>query len=314
MRSAHTRRTGFTLIELLVVIAIIAVLIGLLLPAVQKVREAAARSSCTNNLKQISIACHAYHDAYGFLPPSRIHDHWANWAVLILPYIEQTAGFNLWDLSQPYYLQQTAVQQLQVKVFYCPSRNRGITLSTSGDVPDNSNPDGSHHAGSLGDYASSSGSMPSYAGSPIVWYDGPFANGAVIGANTCQGSTANVTKYQGLVPFAKITDGTSNTLLAGEKQVIPTKYGIGGGSAGDGAILNGDHEWNYARLAGPGYGLCTGPTDASSGWSARFGSNHTGVVIFAFCDGGVRGLLTSTDTTTLGNLTCRNDGNPVTIP
>ncbi|MHB1421983.1 MAG: DUF1559 family PulG-like putative transporter [Gemmataceae bacterium] len=299
------RCLGFTLIELLVVIAIIAVLIGLLLSAVQKVRESAARTQCANNLKQIGLAMQNYHGAYNCLPSTRLGLRFASWPVSILPFMEQDNLFQQWNLKENYYAQTVLAHEGQVKSYYCPSRRAPPQLSID-DSPHNGIPNSIVCPGALGDYACCGGT---YANNPQV--DLPACNGAMcigipqIVNGLCQNSQSQTT-------LLSITDGTSNTLLAGDKHVPQGKFGQSGNSlTGDGSIYNGDYARNFCRLGGPNFPLGQGPFDVSANWSARFGSYHPGVCQFVFADGHTTTLVNSINANTLQLLAVRNDGQAI---
>ena len=132
MVTRNDRVMGFTLIELLVVIAIIGVLIGLLVPAVQKVREAANRITCTNNRKEIGLAFHNFHDSQNAFPSCDLGDNWPTWAVLIMPYIEQEALFKKWVVAARYY-NQSPDAGADLPGYHCPSRSTAGTSGTTGE-------------------------------------------------------------------------------------------------------------------------------------------------------------------------------------
>ncbi|EAQ79270.1 DUF1559 domain-containing protein [Blastopirellula marina] len=305
---------GFTLVELLVVIAIIGVLIALLLPAVQQAREAARRMQCGNNLKQIGLGMHNYHDVIQKLPPGWIYydeGRVANtygkatwgWGTLLLPYIEQAP---LYDQLSPNTKEVSSVDinltGTYLPAFICPTDNPP-KLVTSGSFVSGA----SNYSGVLGRFDTAEAGT---AYSPNV----PAVSGGALYYRT---DAVNETyRPEGVMGpkgfrFRDITDGLSNTLLVGEKSQKISKNA--GGWAGA----------RYDRCLGCSYGCLFGVVGVvdfsinedggAAGWRRErvFTSRHPGGAQFALCDGSVRFLPETIDADTYLWLGQRNDGQVV---
>ncbi|MFO0847049.1 MAG: DUF1559 domain-containing protein [Gemmataceae bacterium] len=305
--------SGFTLIELLVVIAIVAILIGLLLPAVQKVREAAARMTCSNNLKQQILGMHNYAAAFDHYPPAikndakQPYDYFPGWGwgTLVLPFVEQEPLYKALDPDgRPFGPQVSYVTarpthtdglgQTRLRVFRCPSDpapdlngfRLGVSTAGGGYQPDPNGPF------ALSNYRAICGT--------------DAAPGGVFVANQDRNG---VMWQNSKVRFTDISDGTSNTVVVGECVFEPDPKKAGDQPkwaavwAGHTGYFNGG-----VRISDTMWHLDEASAKINGEASQAFGSRHPGGAFFGFGDGSVRLFRDGVDPGLVKWLGCRNDG------
>jgi prepilin-type N-terminal cleavage/methylation domain-containing protein/prepilin-type processing-associated H-X9-DG protein len=302
MASLRVRRTAFTLIELLVVIAIIAILIGLLLPAVQKVREAAARSKCQNNLKQIGLAFQAYHDVTGFIPTAGNdggagHNPAVNrpdfgWTYEILPYVEQKAlydrpGDSTYSAGPPAAqsagTNDTLMRATPIAVYGCPTRGGPRVISGS----------------AKSDYAGNGGTNPNTA------------------AKTCTGPVvlargSQVSAQPGVISLYHVADGTSNTIFVAEKFVNAASTCCYDNESWAGPGVDGDI-MRGSPAVGTSWMTPLQDFKSSASDDYHFGSAHPTGMNAAFGDGSVRVITYSVDPVQFMRACHKSDGGVLSL-
>jgi prepilin-type N-terminal cleavage/methylation domain-containing protein len=321
---------GFTLVELLVVIAIIAMLVSLLLPAVNSAREAARMTNCRNNLRQLGLALINYQEVQKKFPAARVSSRpddfdrpmcggaEPSWFVHVLPFMEETALFAQWDVYASWHTHNDLLRETGSPVFLCSSRHTpGNAIGTRPlggrlpcGCPDPSGPP-RPVSGALTDYAGNHGDLsPGAVGLPTDFYFGGNGNGVIITVRpTCRedenlGSIVN--GWYDKVRLKDVVDGTSRTFLAGEKAIAHNRRGQ---YPDDSPMYDGDFLPASARLAGPGLALGQEDSEYLAGYYG-FGSWHPGVTNFVLVDGSGQTLDNATDTIVLGEMANRRDSRP----
>ena len=300
-RLSRRNRRGFTLVELLVVIGIIGILVGMIFPAVQAVRESARRTECKNNLRQIGVAIHNHESSKNEIPAARPADRFLTWYIVLMPYIESNNAFERFDLSLPYAVQDSDAVQYNEPLYFCPSRRTPQQLS-------NFEANG-EHVGAVADYAGNAGSHKSFPDDSWSQFelpsDGVFSSGYASDNPVYGGQLEH--GWRSRYKFNSVIDGLTHTIFVGEKALNSRHLNEPDGWA-DGCVYNGDQPGTFLRIGGIGFPIDGSGTIPEPGPGAYpvWGSVHGGICNFVFGDGSVHSLSNSIDQETLGGLCSRN--------